>query len=243
MQNFLSQTEQEHLKAQHKKERDKRICDRIKAVLLHDKGWTHETIAEALLLSDEAVRQHIKEYQADQKLKPENGGSCSKLNAQQAELLLKHLREHTYLYAKDIVAYVNSVFAVKYTVAGMTALQKIELAYPQAPRVHLFCDNAKYYKNKEVMAYLTTSKIKMHFLPTYSPNLNPIERLWKFMNEEVLYNRYYESFSGFRDAVMGFLECLAAPPIELTERLSKRITDSFRVVGKVLTTEQAIATI
>ena len=52
MQNFLSQEEREELRAQHKKERDKRICDRIKAVLLHDKGWSYQEIAEALLLSD-----------------------------------------------------------------------------------------------------------------------------------------------------------------------------------------------
>ena len=56
MQNFLSQTERESLRAQHKKESDKRICYRINAVLLHDQGWTYEAIAEALLLSDEMAQ-------------------------------------------------------------------------------------------------------------------------------------------------------------------------------------------
>ena len=49
MQNFLSQQERENLKAQHKKERDKRICDRIKAVLLFDQGWDYQKIAHVLL--------------------------------------------------------------------------------------------------------------------------------------------------------------------------------------------------
>ena len=122
-------------------------------------------------------------------------------------------------------------------------LQKLENAYPEAHKVHVFCDNAKYYKNKDVTAYLANSKIKMHFLPTYSPNLNPIERLWKLMNEEVLYNRYYENFKSFKDAVFGFLESLFDPPIELAQRVAKRVTDSFSVIGKPFSTEKAVATI
>ena len=50
---FLIDEERTSLLKQHKKERDKRICDRIKAVLLRDKGWTWMQIAEALLLSEE----------------------------------------------------------------------------------------------------------------------------------------------------------------------------------------------
>lgn len=76
MRNFLTNYERNNLLAQHKKERDKRIYDRIKAVLLYDKGWTLMQIAEALLLSDDAIRQHIREYKESRKLKPENGGSC-----------------------------------------------------------------------------------------------------------------------------------------------------------------------
>jgi predicted ArsR family transcriptional regulator len=66
MQN-LSHQERESLKSQHKKERDKRVCDRIKAVLLFDEGWSYHQIAHALLLSDEAVRQHILDFQSEQK--------------------------------------------------------------------------------------------------------------------------------------------------------------------------------
>ena len=64
---FLSDAERAQLKAQHKRERDKRICDRIKAVLLFDKGWSILAIAEALLLSDDAVREHITEYRESRK--------------------------------------------------------------------------------------------------------------------------------------------------------------------------------
>jgi len=56
-------------------------------------------------------------------------------------------------------------------------------------KIHIFCDNARYYRNKSVQAYIENSKVKLHFLPPYSPNLNPIERLWKWMKERVMYNR------------------------------------------------------
>jgi len=50
--NFLSEQEKVQLRIRHKKERDKRICDRIKAVLLTDEGWTPQQIAKVLLISD-----------------------------------------------------------------------------------------------------------------------------------------------------------------------------------------------
>lgn len=61
-QSFLSDAERTQLRVQHKSERDGRIRDRIKAVLLRDKGWSIPMIAEALLLSDDAIREHIFEY-------------------------------------------------------------------------------------------------------------------------------------------------------------------------------------
>ncbi len=158
-------------------------------------------------------------------------------------LAVGHLQNHTYLYTKDIIAYVKATFGIVYTVPGMTGwlkmndfLKLIEGAYLEAVRVHVFCDNAKYYRNKLVQDYLGSSKIKMHFLPPYSPNLNPIERLWKFMNEKVLDNKYYEKFVDFKGAVFGFFEQLRAPPDDLLEALIRRITDKFRVVGKVFPT-------
>lgn len=81
---FLSDSERTCLRTQHKRERDKRIFDRIKAVLLHDKGWSTAEIAEALLLSEDAIRKHVLEYRESKKLKPENGGSEEKLSSKQS---------------------------------------------------------------------------------------------------------------------------------------------------------------
>ena len=116
---FLSDSERAQLKTQHRRERDGRIRDRIKAVLLFDKGWSIAAIAEALLLSEDAIREHINEYRESKKLKPENGGSIQKLSIEQSNELVTHLRSHTYLYVKDIIAYVQSTLLVAYSVPGM----------------------------------------------------------------------------------------------------------------------------
>ncbi len=52
---------------------------------------------------------------------------------------------------------------------------------------------------KIVSHFLETSKIQWVFLPSYSPNLNLIERLWTFMKKKVLYNKYYETFDTFKE--------------------------------------------
>lgn len=91
-------------------------------------------------------------------------------------------------------------------------LKRIEAAYRDKRRIHLFCDNARYYRNKKVTAFLERSKICLRFLPPYSPNLNPIERLWKLMNEHVINNQYYEKFSEFKSHLLDFLKGLADPP-------------------------------
>ena len=59
---FLTEQQRVHLRDLHKRERDGRVRDRIKAVLLSDEGWTPQQIAKVLLISDQAVREHVQEY-------------------------------------------------------------------------------------------------------------------------------------------------------------------------------------
>ncbi len=70
--------------------------DRIKAVLLKSENWTNKAIAQALRIHEETVRQHLTEWMTDEKLKPENGGSYSKLNDIQSRALDGHIAETTY---------------------------------------------------------------------------------------------------------------------------------------------------
>lgn len=83
-------------------------------------------------------------------------------------------------------------------------LEVIERKYFYASMVYVILDNARYHYSKEVKSFLEDKKIKLIFLPPYSPNLNLIERLWKFFKKKVLYNQYYETVKVFRKACIDF---------------------------------------
>lgn len=108
-----------HLETQHKAEHDGRIRDRIKAVLLNDKGWTYKQIAEALLIHETTVWGYLNDYLREEKLKPNSGGSRSKLDEQQTEELIAHLEENTYPSTKEIIEYIKRTYGVSYTQQGM----------------------------------------------------------------------------------------------------------------------------
>lgn len=85
--------------------------------------------------------------------------------------------------------------------------RKIEKKYAKAERIYVFCDNAMYYKCRLINEYLARSRIVLTPLPPYSPNLNLIERFWKFFRSKVLKNRYYEAFDDFLQACKNFFRC------------------------------------
>lgn len=84
-------------------------------------------------------------------------------------------------------------------------LKELEFANPLAKTILVYTDNARYYHAKEVKKFVNSSpKIELRFLPPYSPNLNPIERLWKLFKETVIYNKYYEQLLDFKQACRSF---------------------------------------
>ena len=106
--------------------------------------------------------------------------------------------------------------------------QQLEAANPAADRIIVICDNARYYKAKLVSAYLENSRIQLVPLPPYSPNLNLIERLWKFLKRQVLHNQYYETFEKFQNACKAFFAeiDLFAP------QLRTLLAENFQIIGK-----------
>ena len=335
MERILTSKEREKLIQRHRKERDKRICDRIKAVLAYDDGYNYSEIARILLLDDETIRRHVEDYQRDYKLKIASGGSDSKLNNKETSELVEHLREITYLHVKDICQFVFRLYGKSYSISGMTkwlhahhfcykkahgvpakadrerqekfiqyynrlkkksgekepiyfadsvhpqhqtqltygwiskgerkevattgyqkrlnfiggiSLNGHRFTYHQAKQVdansicdflwklrqanagkyfvHVIWDNAKPHKNDEVHAFAKELGIKLHYLPPYSPNLNPVERMWKLMHESVRYNKYYSEFSEFTEATIAFFKSIGRKKNVLRER----ITDNFQIL-------------
>ncbi|MCF7806658.1 MAG: IS630 family transposase, partial [Simkaniaceae bacterium] len=93
--------------------------------------------------------------------------------------------------------------------------------------IHVILDNAAVHKSRKVIEHLKKSRIRLHYLPPYSPNLNPIERLWKFFRERTLYNRYFESCADFFGAVREFF---MEKVHKLRTELRNRINDNFQTI-------------
>ncbi len=261
--------------------------------LLRSEGWSPSAIAQALRKSEYTICRHLDAYLEKEKLRPENGGSESRLSDEQTRQLVEHLSEYTYAHVHQIVAYITDRWGIKYTVSGLNKwlhqkgftykkpkgvphkadvdkqagfvehyealkatlpedevilfmdavhptqatkitsgwirkgidkiinttgsrtrlniigaidLDNIEAAvfgqfdtvnseavteffkkvrdnYSPMNVIHMVLDGAGYHRSQEVVKEAEELGIKLHYLPPYSPNLNPIERLWKVMNE------------------------------------------------------------
>jgi transposase len=332
----LSKDQKADLEKRHRVERDGRIRDRIKAVLLFAEGWTGEEIAQALRIHPETVYEHLKDYRTQDKLAPTNGGSYSALTQIQSEELISHLAANLYATVQDICGYVQETYATTYSVAGMTKwlhrhkfsykkphpvpskadpikqaefieqynllmkttpedepiefgdgvhptmatkigrgwirtgqekliktiasrsrvnyfgsinLETMSMTvgsyeainsesmeahfkvlrdkYPKSPWIHLILDQGPYNKSERTAQSAKKYCIKLHFLPTYSPNLNPIERVWKVMNEYVRNNVVFESKTDFKEALDAFFKTTWD---KIANSLKARINDNFQIL-------------
>ncbi len=338
MERFLTPITRAGLLQRHKRERDRRVADRIKVLLLYDDGWSCKSIAEALFLSEEGVRQQLKDYveSSGKKLKPENGGSDPFLNDAQTRELITHVEAHLYIKASDICAYVHETYDIRYSVSGMTDwLKRHEFTFHQPcgvpakanseaqeahiaaykqlkhtmsdddhlvfmdgvhpthavrftcgwirkgerkeiptngsqkrlnilgaldlekmalhtkeyttingeaivaflahlltvmPKgiIHVILDQARYHTCNEVRDWLLLHpRIRLHYLPPYSPNLNAIEPLWKIMHEHTTNNVYHPTFKTFTEKIWEFLDDTFP---QKAKSWTDRLTDNFRII-------------
>lgn len=325
--------ELEHL---HRACRDKRECDRIKAILLASEGWTASMIAQALRLHETTVNRQISDYLNCGKLKPENGGSQSHLSEPQTAELTAYLTDNLLPTTQAIIELVNEWWGIRYTVPGInkwlhhhgfsykkptgiphkysaeqqqafsefyerlkqeagdepvlfidgvhptqgtklaygwmpkgrktvvettgsrtrlnlmgalnlkdigsTVIREydtinseniarffiaIRETYPVAQKLHIILDGAGYHRSELVKEWAYVMNIELHYLPPYSPNLNPIERLWKVMNEHARNNRYFPTAKAFRTSIYEFFDQTLP---EIAGTLARRINDNFQVL-------------
>ena len=109
----------------------------------------------------------------------------------------------------ELVTIVNESYINSESVCQLlTKIKALNLTIP----VTLVLDNARYQRCCLVQDFAASLNIELLFLPSYSPNLNLIERFWKFVKKQCLYSKYYPTFSDFKEAI---LNCVYSGPQEL----------------------------
>jgi len=107
-------------------------------------------------------------------------------------------------------------------------LEKVANLYVGIP-ISIFLDNARYQKCALVMEKARSLNIELCFLPSYSPNLNLIERVWKFVKKRCLYSKYYEKFPAFKEAIS---DCMGETMTTHKAELDSLLTLRFQVFQK-----------
>ncbi|HGT5754080.1 TPA: IS630-like element ISEc40 family transposase [Escherichia coli] len=334
---FITEQQKAELERLHDSSRDGRVRDRIKAILLASEGWSSAMIAQALRLHQTTIDHHISEFLNKGKLKPENGGSDSKLSAEQTAFLISQLSDNLFHHTRDVIAFVTRTWNIIFSIPGMNKwlhrngftykkpsgvphklseekqrqfieyykelkitvgdepilfidgvhptqatkisygwirkgqkkavkttgsrtrlnimgalnlkaltspliceyktineynvslfFNEIRKVYPDYnQKIHVILDGAGYHRSQLVKDWAEVVNIRLHYLPPYSPNLNPIERMWKLMNEHARNNRYFSSTREFREAISVFFNQTLP---DIADSLTSRINDHFQVL-------------
>jgi len=124
---------------------------------------------------------------------------------------------------KELVTITNLTYITSETVCQL--LTKLAAQYPGIP-ITLVLDNARYQRCRLVQELAKSLHIELLYLPSYSPNLNPIERLWKFVKGRCLNGKYYETFDAFQASIVDCLEKLSTDQRAEVESL---ITRNFQL--------------
>lgn len=340
MEKLLTERQVIELRLAHKSTRDKKVADRIKAIMCLHNGYSYEEIAEVLMLDEITTRRYVEKYQKqglDGLLECRYTGGIGKLTLTQEARLRNYLTYQTPQTAKAVVAHIKERYGIDYTTVGVTKLlhrlgfvykkpkvipgkvdgvkqaaflaqykelkenlkEKDRIYFADAThpqhnttlsygwilkgkkndkyikttngrkrlnlhgalnftdktaivleektinedatihllktmvskqrkgKIYVVLDNASYYHSKVVKEWLQDhNRVKLLFLPPYSPNLNIIERLWLFFHKKITYNRYFESFEEFKKTSLNFFKNLKYYHTEL----SSLLTDNFQTL-------------
>ena len=334
MEEFLTEEQKKELLSELRREKNRKYADRIRTILLLDKGKSAAKISEYLFLDEGTVRNyknHYKQGSIKGLLNDYHTGRSSYLSEKEKKKLIVELESKVYPTTKSIISYVKKEFRLVYTIGGMTSLlHKLGFSYkkpkgvpgkakrkeqeafleeynevkdkglvyfadsthpmlnpvlssgwirkreefdvktnsgrervningaieintlsvvsrsckkvngqsmkdllravrrrhPKERNLYMVMDNAGYNKSYQVQNLAEELGIRIMYLPPYSPNLNPIERLWKFMKKKVMANTYYPDVKTFQQELMLFLRGIR----KHRKELSTLITDNFHLV-------------
>lgn len=130
---------------------------------------------------------------------------------------------------KEIITVTNETYINSESVCQLLhKLASLRLDLPIA----IVLDNAKYQKCKLVQDCAEELGVQLCYLPSYSPQLNLIKRLWKFVKNECLHSKYYANFSDFQVAISN---CIATANTDEKEKSSRLLTLNFQSFDQVRT--------
>ena len=99
------------------------------------------------------------------------------------------------------------------------------------PKIHIILDRGSYNTSKKTREAAKAEGMVLHFLPSYSPNLNPIERLWKVMNEYARNNQFFKTGKEFKEKINSFFN-ETWPTI--ADNMHSRINDNFERIKSIV---------
>lgn len=330
----------QRLRVMQRLEKDKRVYIKVTVLLMLYHDFTPQMIAESLGIDDSTVyryRQGFEELGLEDYLKTFFVAYSGQLTAEEEQHLLVELRQHLYINSKEVAAYIEREFGIRYSLSAVVKLLKRlgfvykktksvgvkadreaqekfvqelsellakddedqvvyfnDAVHPQhntrpdygwiyrgedfempsnpgrkrvningalnvhkvtdvlvveADRINAqsciklwkkqrrrhpgktiinICDNAPYYHSNHLKEWLAENPwCKVIHLPPYAPNLNLIERLWKFLRKQVTSYNFYEHFAEFRQAILHFFKNIK----EHKQALESLLTLNFHVAG------------
>jgi transposase len=128
---------------------------------------------------------------------------------------------------REIFSVKNLTYITSETVCEL--LRLLAGAHPGV-LITVVLDNARYQRCALVQNLAASLGIELLFLPAYSPNLNLIERLWKFVKKTCLYSKYYADHHAFQQAIIA---CIAQAPTKYREELESLLTLKFQTFKDV----------
>jgi len=127
---------------------------------------------------------------------------------------------------KKVETIVNSTYITATQVMEM--LDKLA-ALHVGQKISIVLDNARYQRCKTVQNYAKILGIELVFLPTYSPNLNLIERVWKLVKSEVLNACYHGTYNTFCNTI---ISCIGTLDTKFKNRMDSLVTENFHIVDE-----------
>lgn len=130
---------------------------------------------------------------------------------------------------QEMITVTNDTYITAHQVCQL--LDNLAAAHPDTS-VSVVLDNARYQHCALVEEHARQLNIELLFLPSYSPNLNLIERFWRHVKKECLYSHYYPTFTEFKQAIS---TCIEQAPLKHQAKLQSLLSLRFHIFEQTAT--------